>query len=257
MPTLLPPKPGTCPICAVAHEPDQPHNAQSLYYQYRFRSVRDRWPTWADAVAHCKPEIRDVWKKLLEERAAWTEPENNDPIADPPAESTSQLIGDPRSHTFGPELVYAGTPDHVQGDLLFVVSGLLPDLQQISSAAECRKTRRAAIVLDHQMGFVSSGTISGCPADCYPTCVSIKNYSGGPGCLHAEQNALRRARDRAANGYLIHAKFDENGELLPSTQRFCRTCVPEMRASAIKYLILFHDDGWSSYCTADIHLFTP
>lgn len=48
---LLPPPPGTCPICAVKHDPTWPHNAQSLYYQYRFYGIRGRWPTWADAAA--------------------------------------------------------------------------------------------------------------------------------------------------------------------------------------------------------------
>jgi hypothetical protein len=28
---LLPPAKGTCPICAVKHDPALPHNAQSMY----------------------------------------------------------------------------------------------------------------------------------------------------------------------------------------------------------------------------------
>ena len=27
---------GTCPECAVKHTPDQPHNRDSLFYQYHF-----------------------------------------------------------------------------------------------------------------------------------------------------------------------------------------------------------------------------
>ena len=34
--TLLPAPKGTCPECAVKHDPDQPHNQQSLFYQYHF-----------------------------------------------------------------------------------------------------------------------------------------------------------------------------------------------------------------------------
>ena len=98
---LLPPAEGKCPVCAVEHAPELPHNAQSLYYQYRFYGVRGRWPTWADAVAHCEPELREAWKQELISRGAWTEPEG-DPIADPPAESINQPIGDPNSGNFGP-----------------------------------------------------------------------------------------------------------------------------------------------------------
>lgn len=102
---LLPPKPGTCPICAVDHKPEDPHNAQSLYYQYRFYGVRGRWPTWADAMAHCDPQIRARWEQALRDRGAWTAPKDgSEPIADPPQESFRQAIGDVSSHSFGPEM---------------------------------------------------------------------------------------------------------------------------------------------------------
>lgn len=63
--TLLPPKEGTCSECAVAHHPTQPHNQQSLYYQTKFYMENGRYPTWADAMAHCTPEIKAFWTKEL------------------------------------------------------------------------------------------------------------------------------------------------------------------------------------------------
>ena len=63
--TLMPAKPGTCPECAVKHEPTQPHNQQSLYYQYHFYADNNRWPTWEDAMAHCTEEVKAVWIKEL------------------------------------------------------------------------------------------------------------------------------------------------------------------------------------------------
>lgn len=71
---LLPPAPGKCQFCAVKHEPHEAHNAQSLYYGTRFLMQHGREATWADAVAHCEPEIRAQWERLLKERNAWTEP---------------------------------------------------------------------------------------------------------------------------------------------------------------------------------------
>lgn len=65
---LMPAAPGTCPECAAVHDPAQPHNQQSLYYRYRFYADHGRWPTWADAMAHCDAETRKVWRTELEKR---------------------------------------------------------------------------------------------------------------------------------------------------------------------------------------------
>jgi len=62
---LLPPSPDKCQICAVAHEPEQAHNQQSLFYQYKFFGENGRWPTWNDAIAHCAPEVKAQWVKHL------------------------------------------------------------------------------------------------------------------------------------------------------------------------------------------------
>jgi len=66
--TLLPAKPGTCPECAVDHDPKHPHNQQSLYYQYHFYADHQRWPTWADALAHCDDQMKAFWKDELQKR---------------------------------------------------------------------------------------------------------------------------------------------------------------------------------------------
>ena len=91
---LLKPKEGTCPVCAGDHEPAAPHNQQSLYYQCRFNILHGRWPTWADAVAHCAPEIREAWKGKLIELNAWNEPDEGEPLAEDPEDFTSQAVGD-------------------------------------------------------------------------------------------------------------------------------------------------------------------
>lgn len=51
--TLLPPAPGRCVECASIHDPDQPHNLLSLYYQVKFFQEHGRTPDWNDATAHC------------------------------------------------------------------------------------------------------------------------------------------------------------------------------------------------------------
>ena len=59
---------GGCSQCGIVHEPDQPHDNQSLPYQYSFYAEHDRWPTWADAMAHCTPEVQEQWTTALRSR---------------------------------------------------------------------------------------------------------------------------------------------------------------------------------------------
>jgi hypothetical protein len=62
---LLPPAPHLCQTCAVAHEPDAPHNAQSLFYQTKFNMENGRAPTWLDALDHCPEPVKTAWRSTL------------------------------------------------------------------------------------------------------------------------------------------------------------------------------------------------
>jgi len=65
---MLPSAPGTCQWCATKHEPEHPHNQQSLPYQMRFHAINGRWPTWTDAMKHCSEEMKAQWRKGLVEQ---------------------------------------------------------------------------------------------------------------------------------------------------------------------------------------------
>lgn len=65
---LMPATPGTCPECATKHTPEEPHNQQSLAYQYDFYGKNGRWPTWSDAMAHCDDKMRQLWTEQLLKR---------------------------------------------------------------------------------------------------------------------------------------------------------------------------------------------
>lgn len=64
---LMPAPAGTCPECAKPHDPAIPHDQQSLHYQYRFYGAHLRWPTWADAMAHCDDATKAAWTAALAE----------------------------------------------------------------------------------------------------------------------------------------------------------------------------------------------
>lgn len=65
---LLPPSKDVCQECAVKHDPQMPHNQQSLYYQMKFKKERGRWPTWEDAMAHCAEDVKTLWREALLKR---------------------------------------------------------------------------------------------------------------------------------------------------------------------------------------------
>lgn len=58
-------KPGACLECGAIHSPEQPHNRDSLLYQYKFYDKHGRWPTWSDAMGHCSKEVKELRKQAL------------------------------------------------------------------------------------------------------------------------------------------------------------------------------------------------
>ncbi len=73
---IVPPDLDACQVCGrlPAHDADQPHDAQSLYYQYAFYGEHGRWPTWKDALEHCSEPVRRLWEAELRRRGAWSQP---------------------------------------------------------------------------------------------------------------------------------------------------------------------------------------
>jgi len=89
---ILPPPPGVCRSCARDHDPGQPHDKQSLQYQYTFRSEHGRWPTWKDAIAHCDRDTQIMWEDALRERGYWDGWEGEFPPA-PDVAPTPGFVG--------------------------------------------------------------------------------------------------------------------------------------------------------------------
>ena len=71
---MLPPAAHLCQVCAWEHDPLAPHNVQTIFYRAAFYGAVGRIPTWADAVAHCPPELAARWKEALTPMGHWSEP---------------------------------------------------------------------------------------------------------------------------------------------------------------------------------------
>jgi len=65
---MLNPPPDLCQECAVKHDPESPHNKNSLYYQMKFHSQNGRWPSWEDAMVHCPDSMKKIWIEEFESR---------------------------------------------------------------------------------------------------------------------------------------------------------------------------------------------
>lgn len=74
---MLGPAPGKCPMCAVDHSPQSPHDRESLYYQMRFYQAHGRWPRWSDALAHCGERTTMAWAGELRCRGLWTKEDDD------------------------------------------------------------------------------------------------------------------------------------------------------------------------------------
>lgn len=65
--TLMPPAEGACEVCAVKHDPREPHNPESFYWHVKRNKEGKPPPTWADALAHVDEDLREAWVALLAE----------------------------------------------------------------------------------------------------------------------------------------------------------------------------------------------
>ena len=65
---VVPPVPGSCKICATKHDPSEPHDRDSLYYQNQFYKKHKRFPTWNDAMNHCSAAVQEEYIKRLAKR---------------------------------------------------------------------------------------------------------------------------------------------------------------------------------------------
>lgn len=53
---LLPPVPGTCPVCGAKHRRGEPHDEHSAYYRMRYRRKYGRWPEEKQGKQEVNPE---------------------------------------------------------------------------------------------------------------------------------------------------------------------------------------------------------
>lgn len=97
---MLPPSKGNCLVCARNHKADEPHDADSMYYQVKFTDAHGRAPTWYDACAHFDAEKQELCIEVAKDTCAQYDkefrelPEGAKPIAEP-YRTTDDQIGNP------------------------------------------------------------------------------------------------------------------------------------------------------------------
>ncbi|GIP08809.1 hypothetical protein J1TS5_09790 [Paenibacillus macerans] len=68
MSALISAAPILCQKCRKKHDPQHPHNQDSLYWKFTFFEKHGRWPTWTDAMEHCSDEVKSQWIKVLKQK---------------------------------------------------------------------------------------------------------------------------------------------------------------------------------------------
>jgi hypothetical protein len=60
-------KPGEemCQTCGVRHEENEPHDANSLYWNLHNELRNLPEPTWSDAIAHCDQDTQKHWAHYI------------------------------------------------------------------------------------------------------------------------------------------------------------------------------------------------
>lgn len=71
---IIAPTPGTCPVCATKHDPQAPHDKESLYYVSQFFRKNKRLPSWEDAMSHCTEPVKAEFRKKLAKRGIVSAP---------------------------------------------------------------------------------------------------------------------------------------------------------------------------------------
>lgn len=66
-------KPGSCPECGAEHHMTQPHKWGNEFYMQQFFDAHGVYPSWGDAIAHCREDVRANWTALLTEQGVTAE----------------------------------------------------------------------------------------------------------------------------------------------------------------------------------------
>jgi deoxycytidylate deaminase len=120
---------------------------------------------------------------------------------------------------------------------------------EVSQWSPCRSKRGVVIfnhddVVSHGHNYKPAGFECDGTETCKATC---RNEA-----IHAEQDALLAASNRARGAAMLHVKTI-NGQLVTSGGPSCVQCSKLAVAAGIVAVWLFHDNGWRRYVAREFH----
>src|SRR4051812_24910190 len=120
---------------------------------------------------------------------------------------------------------------------------------EVSGWSPCRSKRGVVIfsagdVISYGYNYKPRGFDCDGSAECKATCRRE--------AVHAEQQALMSAGNRAHASELLHVKTVD-GKLVPSGGPSCVECSKLAWAARIAWVWLYHDTGWRRYAGAEFH----
>lgn len=147
---------------------------------------------------------------------------------------------------------------------------IIPHIIEVGKLGICCKSKRVSAIITKEEPTISWNNYRsmnyfsnyGCVVATNepPTGFSCKNNEAckkvcNQVCIHAEENAIIKAFQRGLNvkdGICLHLKI-VNNEPTSSGNPSCIYCSRKLLQSGIKFMYLFHEDGWKKYTTEEFH----
>lgn len=129
---------------------------------------------------------------------------------------------------------------------------IINEMVEIGSKGSCCKSKRVSAIITKEnyviaineppIGFICKNN---------ETCKKVCNQI----CVHAEENAIIKAFQKGLdikNASCLHLKI-KNNEPVFSGPPSCIYCSRKLLQSGVKFMYLFHEDGWKKYTTEEFH----
>lgn len=115
----------------------------------------------------------------------------------------------------------------------------------------CLRSRRGVAIWQPGDGHLTLGTNKPASGACDGS-DACKRVCGRV-CVHAEQEALLRAGEKARGGEMLHVKVNEHGLQVASGPPSCPECSKLILHAGIAGMWLLHANGWTRYTAQEFH----
>lgn len=143
--------------------------------------------------------------------------------------------------------------NHLNEEFEFYFYDLLDKMIFYGSKGPCAKSKRVSAIITNYNEYVISVNTPPVGFNCQnnDACKKVCNQV----CVHAEENAILTAFNanlEVKNSTCLHLKI-KDGNPTFSGRPSCIYCSRKLLQSEVKYMYLFHENGWKRYTSEEFH----